>query len=310
MKSLNAFCSFCLNAVLLSGVAVMAQSPESDSPSRSAKIGVMETAFSKTGDARSFAAAKNAGYWAIQMHSGNPPGMRKKPLDQSLSLPIGDDPEILKTWQAESEKHGVKIVSLCAGSLNRCQIWDRDRELSMRIAKQTIDGCHTLGLPVMLFPFFGPSDFQTDDVALEGVADFMKELLPYAAEKDVIIGIEAPITTVRVLELMEKLKYPDHLKVYYDTGNLFAREDIYETIRTYARQHFCEIHIKAAGSAIAGQGQIDLGKLAAALDAAQYDQWLIYEANRDGKDPVANLGSLQRLVKMRADADASPVAVP
>lgn len=46
----------------------------------------------------------------------------------------------------------------------------------MRIAKQTIDGCHTLGVQVLLFPFFGPSNFQTDDAVLEGVAGFMQEL--------------------------------------------------------------------------------------------------------------------------------------
>jgi len=227
-----------------------------------ARIGVMETAFNKRGDVKSFALAQAAGYTAIQMHSGNPPGMKKKGHDQSASLPIGDDPAILDSWIEESKKHGVEIISLCAGSLNRCQIWDRDRELAMRIAKQTIDGCEKVGSSVMLFPFFGPSNFQKNDKALEGVAQFMRDLLPYAKEKNVVIGIEAPITTVRVMELLEKLGYPEHLKVYYDTGNLFPKEDIYETIRKYGKDHFCEVHIKASKSAVAGKGQIDLAKLA------------------------------------------------
>ena len=205
----------------------------------------METALKKRGDVKSFAIAKAAGYTAIQMHSGMPPGMKRKDNDQSAGLPIGDDPAILESWIAASEKHGVEIISLCAGSLNRCQIWDRDHELAMRIAKQTIDGCEKVGSNVMLFPFFGPSNFQTDDAALAGVEQFMRDLLPYASEKNVVIGIEAPITTVRVLELLEKLDYPDHLKVYYDTGNLFPKEDIYETIRKYGKDHFCEVHIKA-----------------------------------------------------------------
>ena len=151
----------------------------------------------------------------------------------------------------------------------------------------------------MLFPFFGPSNFQTSDETINGVADFMKELLPYAKEKDVIIGIEAPVTTVRVLELLEMLDYPDHLKIYYDTGNLFAKEDIYETIRQYGRQHFCEVHIKAAGSAVVGKGQIDLAKLAKALDVAKYDKWLVYEANRSGKEPVANRKAIEKILSLR-----------
>jgi len=264
-----------------------------------ARIAVMETAFKTRANLKSFAMAKEAGYTAIQMHSGIPAGMKRKGHDQSQGLPIGEDPAILDSWIAESKKQGVEIVSLCAGSLNGCQIWDRDRELAMRIAKQTIDGSHRVGSNVMLFPFFGPSNFQTDDAALEGVADFMSELLPYAQEKNVVIGIEAPVTTVRVMELLEKLDYPEHLKVYYDTGNLFAKEDIYETIRKYGRDHFCEVHIKPSKSAIAGQGQIDLQKLADVLNEVQYDQWLVYEANGKRKDPVGNRLAIEKLVKLR-----------
>lgn len=271
------------------------------------RIAVMETAFGKRGDATSFADAKAAGYAAIQMHSGIPDGFGKKPLDQSLRLPIGTDPSILKSWQAESRKQGVKIISLCAGSLNKCQIWDRDRELAMRIAKQTIDGCHVLDVHVMLFPFFGPSNFQSDDDALNGVAGFMKELLPYANAKDVVIGIEAPVTTVRVMELLETLKFPKNLKIYYDTGNLFSKEDIYEAIRQYGQQHFCEVHIKAAGSAIAGTGQIDLAELAKALDDANYDKWLVYEANRNGKDPVANRKAIEKIISLRKTSSKDQV---
>ena len=73
-------------------------------------------------------------------------------------------------WKEASRKHDVEIVSLCAGSLNRCQIWDQDRDVAMRIAKQTVDACHELGVKRMLFPFFGPSNFQESDEAFEGAA--------------------------------------------------------------------------------------------------------------------------------------------
>jgi sugar phosphate isomerase/epimerase len=132
----------------------------------------------------------------------------------------------------------------------------------------------------------------------------MRELLPYAQEKHVVIGIEAPVATVRVMELFEKLNYPEHLKIYYDTGNLFPKEDIYETIREYGKDHFCEVHIKASKSAVAGEGQIDLPKLANVLNDAQYDQWLVYEGNREGKDPVGNRLAIEELVRLRNDDDA------
>ncbi|NNE00150.1 MAG: sugar phosphate isomerase/epimerase [Pirellulaceae bacterium] len=264
------------------------------------RIAVMETAFKKFADVTSFQDAKEAGYHAIQMHSGMPVEIRKKPIDPTLSLQIGQDPAIVESWHQASQHHGVQIISLCAGSLNKCQIWDKDREVAMRIAKQTIDACHALGATRMLFPFFGPSDFQTSDVAFDGVADFMRELLPYAKLKGVVIGIEAPVTTDRVLELLRTLEFPSHLKIYYDTGNLFAKEDIYETIRRHGRQHFCEIHIKPAGGPIFGEDQIDVAKLAQALDAASYDGWLVYESSREGKDPVANRKGIEKLISLRA----------
>ena len=278
-------------------IAVAISTAQSDD--RHTKIAVMETAFGKQGDFTSLAVAKQAGYSAIQMHSGMPAAIRKKPIESSIELEIGKDPTVLKSWAQASEKQDVKIISLCAGSLNKCQIWNKDRDVAMRIAKQTIDGCHTLKVKTMLFPFFGPSNFQTSDEALHGIAGFMKELLPYAREKDVVIGIEAPVTTVRVLQLMKMLDFPEHLKIYYDTGNLFDKEDIYETIRAHGQQHFCEIHIKAVGHSVAGQGKINLQKLAEALDAANYNQWLVYEANRNSRDPIANLQSIRKLISLR-----------
>ena len=280
------------------GVFLVASAPANCKESRSG-IAVMETALNKTADVSSFQAAKNAGYSAIQMHSGMPEAIKKKPIDSSLGPAIGGDASIVQSWKTASEEHGVEIISLCAGSLNKCEIWNRDREVAMRIAKQTIDACHTLNVKTMLFPFFGPSNFQDSDEALHGIADFMKELLPYATAKGVVIGIEAPVTTVRVLQLMEMLEFPPYLRIYYDVGNLFEKEDIYETIRKYGQQHFCEIHIKAAGHSVVGEGQIDLVKLAEALDAAKYDRWLVYEANRNGKDPLANRQVIEKLISLR-----------
>jgi sugar phosphate isomerase/epimerase len=267
--------------------------------SKPIKIAVMETAFKKRADVTSFVDAKKAGYNAIQMHTGNPKGDRSDKSQQSWGLRLASDPSILKSWQAASKKHDVKIISLCAGCLNRRQIWGKDKEISMRIARQTIDACHALEINLMLFPFFGPSNFQTDEEAFQGVAEFLKELLPYAEEKNVIIGIEAPVTTVRVIELLQRLEFPKHLKIYYDTGNLFDKEDIYQTIQKHGQQHFCEIHIKAAGHKIAGQGKIDLERLAKSLNAAKYDKWLVYEANRNGKAPESNRMSIEKIVDLR-----------
>ena len=83
----------------------------------------------------------------MQMHSGQPAAMGKGPIDKATGLEIGKDPAILESWKKAAAEHGVEIVSLCAGSLNKCQIWDRDREVAMRIARQTIDWDRPIVVP-------------------------------------------------------------------------------------------------------------------------------------------------------------------
>lgn len=269
------------------------------------KIAVMETAFNKRADVSSFEDARRSGYNAIQMHSGMPAGKKIKKIPADFNLELTRDKEIIERWKEAALKHQVKVISLCAGSLNKCEIWGADRELAMKIARQTIDACEELGVEVMLFPFFGPSKFQTGEETISGVADFMAELLPYAESKKVVIGIEAPVTTKRVVELLSRLDYPEHLKIYYDTGNLYPLEDIYQSISRFGRQHFCQVHIKPCEAAVVGDGKIDIAKLAAALDEAQYDGWLVYESGKAGKEPVLNRKRIQKIDSLRTRPKAT-----
>lgn len=269
------------------------------------KIAVMETAFNKRADVSSFEDARRSGYNAIQMHSGMPAGKKIKKIPADFNLELTRDKEIIERWKEAALKHQVKVISLCAGSLNKCEIWGADRELAMKIARQTIDACEELGVEVMLFPFFGPSKFQTGEETISGVADFMAELLPYAESKKVVIGIEAPVTTKRVVELLSRLDYPEHLKIYYDTGNLYPLEDIYESISMFGRKHFCQVHIKPCEAAVVGDGKIDIAKLAAALDEAQYDGWLVYESGKAGKEPVLNRKRIQKIDSLRTRPKAT-----
>ena len=269
------------------------------------KIAVMETAFNKRADVSSFEDARRSGYNAIQMHSGMPAGKKIKKIPADFNLELTRDKEIIERWKEAALKHQVKVISLCAGSLNKCEIWGADRELAMKIARQTIDACEELGVEVMLFPFFGPSKFQTGEETISGVADFMAELLPYAESKKVVIGIEAPVTTKRVVELLSRLDYPEHLKIYYDTGNLYPLEDIYESISMFGRKHCCQVHIKPCEAAVVGDGKIDIAKLAAALDEAQYDGWLVYESGKAGKEPVLNRKRIQKIDSLRTRPKAT-----
>ena len=54
-----------------------------------------------------------------------------------------------------------------------------------------------------------------------------------------------------------------------------------------------------AGGFLQPDGNIDLQRLAEALDDAEYDQWLVYEGNRQGKEPIPNLERIEKIVSLR-----------
>ncbi len=263
-----------------------------------AKIGVMETAFGYRGKVESIALAKKAGYQGIQIHTGK--------LDAENVLTLSD-PELLAEFRKASEEHEVEIISLCAGSMNKLTIWQKgpDRERGLAIMKQSLAACQALDCPILLFPFFGPSNFTQGEEKIAGVAEFMKELLPMAKEKGVTLGIESPIPYRRVMELFERLGNPDEIKMYYDTGNMMREgEDIFTALTEMGSALLCQIHIKPEGDIHFGKDQTDLPKLAQVLDQIDYRQWLVFEARggvEEGREILAreNLKGIRQLISLR-----------
>ena len=171
--------------------------------------------------------------------------------------------------------------------------------------KQSIEACAALDCKVLLYPFFGPSNFQKGEEKIAGVAKFIKEILPIAKKHGVTLGIESPITYDRVLELFKRLDNPPELKMYYDTGNMMrGGEDIYAALQKLGNDTICEIHLKPEGNIHFGKGKTDLPKLAATLDQIGYDKWLVFEARGgvtkgDTKLSEENLKGMKQLLSLR-----------
>ncbi|WP_411846206.1 sugar phosphate isomerase/epimerase family protein [Roseibacillus persicicus] len=262
------------------------------------RLGVMETAFGQRCMVESIALTKDAGFAGVQLHTGK--------LEKDGTLTISNK-DLQKQFLSAAQEHEVEIISLCAGSMNRLVIWKegKDRENGLSIMKESIEACEALGCKILLYPFFGPSNFQDDDAKLAGVAEFTKEILPIAEEHGVTLGIESPITYQRVNELFARLGNPPNLKMYYDTGNMMrAGEDVYATIKALGEGAICELHLKPEGNIHFGKGKTDLPKLAQALDTVGYDQWMLFEArggvvNGDPGLAIANREGMERLVKLR-----------
>lgn len=265
-------------------------------------LAVMETAFGLRTKVESIALTKEAGFQGVQLHTGN--------LDEEGILTLAK-PELQQEFLAAAKEHDVEIVSLCAGSLNRLVIWKegKQREEGLGIMKQSIAACKALGCDLLLFPFFGPSNFTKGEEKIAGVAEFTKEILPYAEEHGVTIGIESPIPYKRVLELFERLGNPKNFLMYYDTGNMMrSGEDIYAAIEDMGNDLICEIHIKPEGHIHFGKDKTDLPRLAAVLDKIGYDKSFLFEARggvKKGKAGLAaeNRKGMLKLLSLRRKSD-------
>lgn len=270
----------------------------------SPKLAVMETAFGLRTKVESIALSKEAGFQGVQLHTGN--------LDEEGVLTLAN-PELQQEFLAASKKHNIEIVSLCAGSMNRLVIWKegQQRKDGLAIMKQSIAACKALGCDLLLFPFFGPSNFTKGEKKIAGVAEFVKEILPYAEEHGVTLGIESPIPYQRVLELFERLGNPKNFLMYYDTGNMMrAGENIYAAIEEMGNDLICEIHIKPEGHIHFGKDKTDLPRLAAVLDKIGYNKHLLFEARggvKKGKAELAakNRQGMAQLISLREKSDKS-----
>lgn len=264
-----------------------------------AKIGVMETAFGLRCSVESVKLAKESGYAGVQIHTGR--------LEKSGKMTISD-PELQKEFMKASKEHGVEIFSLCAGAMNRVNVWKpgKARENGMAIMIQSMEACKAMECDVLLFPFFGPSNFQESDEVMKGVAEFIREILPTARHFGVTIGIESPVTQERVMELFNELGNPKDVQMYYDTGNMGRKnEDIDKALKAFGSERICEVHLKPKkGIHFGGNDGTNLKKLAGTLDEIGYDGWLVFEQGggvEKGKTELSkeNLKGVKKLVELR-----------
>ncbi|MEM9282363.1 MAG: sugar phosphate isomerase/epimerase family protein [Verrucomicrobiota bacterium] len=263
------------------------------------KLAVMETAFGNRCMVESIALTKEAGYAGVQLHTGK--------LDENQVLTISD-PALQAEFLQAAKEHQVDIVSLCAGGMNKVNIWEpgESREQGLAIMKQSLAACEALGCDLLLFPFFGPSNFQEGEEKITGVAEFIREILPFAEKHGVTLALESPVTYDRVIELFERLGSPNNVLMYYDTGNMQrGGEDIYQAIKELGNSRIAEIHIKPEGDVHFGKDDTDYQRLADALDAIGYDKWFVFEARGglDKENPtslaIENRKGIEMLLSLR-----------
>lgn len=89
--------------------------------------------------------------------------------------------------------------------------------LGRRWVADAIPVARTLGVKVILLPFFGKGALQTQ-AEMDYVGDVLREIAPSAEKAGIILGLEDTISARDNVRIMERSKSPAVL-THYDVGN-------------------------------------------------------------------------------------------
>jgi L-ribulose-5-phosphate 3-epimerase len=240
------------------------------------RVGVTDWNLQQEAKLGAFAVAKRIGFEGLQVSLGHEP---------VGTLPLYD-PERQRAYITESKRVGLPIASVCLEILHRHAL--KNDPLAQRWVAESISVATTLGVPVVLLPFFGKSALTTT-MEMDYVADALKELAPMAEKHGVVLGLEDTLSAKDNVRLIERTKSPAVL-TYYDIGNSTRNGfDILTEIRWLGRDRICEVHVKDNPHFL-GEGAIDLGAVVRTLAEIGFEKWAHLETSSPTKSIEADMG--------------------
>jgi sugar phosphate isomerase/epimerase len=229
------------------------------------------------------------------------------------------DPGMRRRYIELGQRHGITFNSVAAGGI----LNDIPLKSEPQSAVYVIDAIETaaeLGAGNILIAFFGNGDlrltdatgqmrnlgsggfasYELDTAGVTRVVEALRQIVPRAEAKGVVLGLENTLTAEQNLELMERIGSP-MVQVYYDVGNsTHYGYDVPAEIRRLGRERICEIHLKDWETPLLGQGgEVDFEAAAAACKEIGYDLWYTLETSgrkdRFLEDTRANIEFVNRL---------------
>ncbi len=254
------------------------------------KVGVTDWNLRQTGKLEAFALAKQLGFDGVQVSIGR--GTANVPMER---LPLSD-PELQQKYLAESKRTGLPITSLCLDVLHRNGL--KSDPLGARWVADSITLTKTLGVKVILLPFFGDKALKTPE-EMYRVGDLLRELAPAAEKAKVILGLEDTISARDNIRIVERSR-SSAVRVYYDVGNSSGNGfDVIEELRWLGGARICEVHLKDNPHYL-GKGKIDFKAVIAALADIGFDQWANLETSTPSgsveNDMTINLKFIRELI--------------
>ena len=260
------------------------------------KVGATDWNLQLTGQPASIALAKRIGFDGVQVSLG------RGGAEQPSALPLSDS-AVQQAFLAESRRVGLPIASVCLDILHRNGL--KSDPLGQRWVAEAIPIAKTLGVRVILLPFFGKWALTTT-AEMDRVGDALREIAPAAERSGVVLGLEDTISARDNVRIMERSKSPAVL-TYYDVGNSNTNGfDVVEEIRWLGRERICEVHLKDNPHFL-GKGRIDFVAIVRALGDIGFDGWAQLETECPTGDVAAdmdvNLKYVRGLIAAPSGAD-------
>jgi sugar phosphate isomerase/epimerase len=249
------------------------------------KVGVTDWNLRQTAKIDSVALAKKIGFDGVQISIGRQMQLK--------------DEALRKAFLDESKRLGFPLASLCLDILHVNGL--KSDPLGQRWVAESIPIAKTMGVKVILLPFFGKWALQTQ-AEMDYVGDALKEIAPAAEKAGVILGLEDTISARDNVRIMDRAKSKAVL-TYYDVGNSTIHGfNIIEEIRWLGRARICEVHLKDNPNFM-GQGKIDFVAVVDALADIGFDKWAQLECDSPTKsienDMSANLKFIRGVIARR-----------
>ena len=248
-------------------------------------VAIFDSPIGRICDPSSMELAAKVGLDGVELHMGR----------DTDNLPLRG-PELRATYKRLARGLGLRIPSVVLGAFNRMQLYAEP--VSAIWLLDAIDAAADLGARVILVPSFGSESLAWKDQGrVERFAAAVREAGPRAAARGVTLGLENRLSAEENLQLLDRID-AEGVAVYYDVANLHnLGQDPAAEIRRLGRERICQVHIKDNPHRL-GEGEIDFGPVAEALDAIGYDGWLVLETRPPGdheEDLRHNLGFVRRV---------------
>ncbi len=184
--------------------------------------------------------------------------------------------------KAQTSETGVAVCSLCVGNLGVMLTGDAAaRAQGVRVATETIAAADYLDARLILCAMDAPPE-QPYDESFARWVDAFSEIMPAAERAGVVMAPESvgrthPQSVERFRRLVAAIDSPQ-IGVYFDVGNAHTQGfDPAADLRALG-ELVSQIHTKEPDRIpLMGDGPLDWDAIFAAIDAIDYDGWLVLE---------------------------------